>query len=160
MLTFATPNDHDQASQLMQPCLIRVLDNLRKQTEILDWQSNYVERVLWPSEATEAQRQQVQALAAELDTASPEDVPALRQQLSQLPSPVPAYELQLTRGDQTQTLDIWELCFQVCFRDYVPQHPATVDETLLEDTGDIDWIALDEKARGRVEEALSRAVAA
>jgi hypothetical protein len=157
MLTFATASDRTQANQLMQPCLIRVIDNLRKQTETLDWHSEYVEHLLWPDGTTAAQQEQVKALSAELDQAAAAEVPRLEQALSQLPNPMPAYQLRLTRGSQTACLDVWDLCFQVCFRNYAPEHPVVVDPTLLDSSGDIDWITLDEKAKALIETALTQA---
>lgn len=150
MLTFATPEDRERAEQLMQPTLIRLLDNLRKQTEAPGWQSEYVERVLWPTSATAAQKQQVKDLAAQLETADPDLAVDLRRQLSTLPAPVPTYEVRLTHGDETAVMDVWQLCFQVCFCDYEQAVPVRVDQTLLADDGEVDWIALDEKAKGRV----------
>ncbi|MFQ4136090.1 hypothetical protein PGN35_007190 [Nodosilinea sp. PGN35] len=168
MLTFASPTDEAQAAQLMQPCLIRVVDNIRKHTETLDWRTDYLEQVRWPGDATPEQRQRVRDLAARLAAASPEEEQALRQQLSQLPAPAPGYELRLTEGaggadtpdSRRATLDVWELCFRVCFTDYRPQQPAAVDPTLLDADGEIDWLALDEKAKTLVEEAIDRAIAA
>ncbi|PZV15124.1 MAG: hypothetical protein DCF21_12120 [Leptolyngbya sp.] len=173
MLTFATPADEAQADQLMQPCLIRVIDNIRKHTETLDWRSEYLEQVRWPGTATADQRQQVRDLAAQLQAASPEQATALRQQLSQLPPPAPAYELRLTEGsalaeplaetlaekNSTATLDVWELCFAVCFSDYQPQQPVSVDSALLDDDGEINWLALDEKAQALVVQAIDQAIA-
>jgi hypothetical protein len=138
----------------MQPTLIRVIDNLRKHIETTDWQSTYVEQVLWPVSATEDQKQQVQAIAASLETASPEQADQLRQQLSTLPSPVPAYQLQLSRNGDTLVLDVWQLCFQVCFVDYVVNSPAQVDRDLLDIDNEVNWITLDEKAKRLVEIAL------
>jgi len=165
MLTFATPADETQAAQLMQPCLIRVVDNIRKHTETLDWRSDYLEQVRWPGDTTAAQRQQVRDLAAQLEGASPEEETVIRQQLSQLPSPVPSYELQLTQGagetlaaSRTATLDLWELCFAVCFSDYRPGQPATVDPALLDPSGEVDWLVLDEKAKTLVEQAIDQAI--
>ncbi len=173
MLTFATPADEAQAAQLMQPCLIRVVDNIRKHTETLDWRSEYLEQVRWPGTATADQRQQVRDLAAQLQDASPEQATVLRQQLSQLPTPTPAYELRLTEGsaltetltetltenNRTATLDVWELCFAVCFSGYQPQQPVSVDLALLDDDGEINWIALDEKAKALVAQAIDQAIA-
>lgn len=168
MLTFASPTDAAQAAELMQPCLIRVVDNIRKHTETLDWRTDYLEQVRWPGEATPEQRQRVRDLAAQLAQASPEEEKAIRQQLSQLPAPSPGYELRLTDGvgdasieaPRTATLDVWELCFAVCFKDYRPQQPAAVDPALLDDDGEIDWLALDEKAKTLVEQAIDQATAA
>ena len=156
MLTFATPEDRHQAEQLMQPTLIRVIDNLRKQTESADCKSEYLERVLWPETATEDQKQQVKAIAAQLETADPEQAAELRQQLSQLPKPVPTYELRLTHQGETTVLDIWQLCFRVCFHHYDQATPAQVDRNLLDADGEVDWIALDEKAKGQVVEVVEQ----
>ncbi len=157
MLTFATDSDRAQANQLMQPCLIRVIDNLRKHTETLDWHSEYVEHRLWPSHATPAQQQEFADLTAALQQASPEEALRLETALSQLPTPTPTYELRLTRQAQTASLDVWDLCFQVCFQNYLPNQPVSVDTTLLDPDGDIDWITLDEKARMLVSRSLAQA---
>jgi hypothetical protein len=156
MLTFASTADRYQAEVLMQPALIRVIDNLRKRTETTDWQSEYIERVLWPSDATEAEMEQVKALAAQLENASPEQAADLRQQLSHLPTPLPAYELRLTSGEQSAVLNIWDLCFRVCFADYQPAIPVTVDPTLLDANGEVDWLTLDEKAKQYVQQAIEQ----
>ncbi len=140
----------------MQPTLIRVIDNLRKQTESTDCQSEYVERVLWPETATEDQKQQVKDIAAQLETADPDQTAQLRQQLKQLPNPVPTYELRITHQDETTVLDIWQLCFRVCFQNYEPAMPAQVDQNLLDADGQVDWIALDEKAKGQVAGVVNR----
>ncbi|MBD2109484.1 hypothetical protein [Nodosilinea sp. FACHB-13] len=168
MLTFASPTDEAQAAELMQPCLIRVVDNIRKHTETLDWRTDYLEQLRWPGDATPEQRQQVRDLAAQLSEASPDDEKAIRQQLSQLPTPAPGYELRLTQSaseaaaeePRTATLDVWELCFEVCFDNYQPQQPVSVDPALLDEDGEINWLALDEKAKALVEKAIDRATAA
>ena len=166
MLTFATPNDESRAAELMQPCLIRVVDNIRKHIETLDWRSEYLEQVRWPGDTTPEQRQQVRGLAAQLQDAAPQQAEDIRQQLSQLPTPAPAYELRLIQitsdapGEEprTATLDVWELCFAVCFSDYRPLRPATVDAALLYDDGEVNWLTLDEKAKTLVEQAIDRAI--
>lgn len=167
MLTFASPTDEAQAAELMQPCLIRVIDNIRKHSETLDWRTDYLEQLRWPGSATPEQRQRVRDLAAQLPEASPDEETAIRQQLSQLPTPAPGYELRLTyagetsaEGPRTATLDVWELCFGVCFDNYQPQQPVSVDPALLYEDGEINWLALDEKAKALVEKALDQAIAA
>jgi hypothetical protein len=167
MLTFATPTDEAQAADLLQPCLIRVVDNIRKHIETIDWRSEYLEQVRWPGTTTADQRQQVRDLAAQLQDASPEQAEAIRQQLAQLPTPSPVYELKLTEGAggapleqaRTATLDLWELCFEVCFSDYQPQRPASVDPILLAADGEINWLALDDKAKALVEQVIDQAIA-
>lgn len=157
--TFATDRDHALASHLMQPCLIRIIDNLRKATENLDWQSEYTQAQHWPEGTTDAQKQQVAELAAQLDQADPDTAPDLEQALRQLPTPTPIYHLRLTQGDRVVTLDVWELCFRLCFVNYVPDQPVTVDAGLVEADGEIDWITLDEKAKTLITQALAEATA-
>ena len=149
--TFTSEAQQYQAAQLMQPTLIRVIDNLRKQLETVPWQSTYQERTLWPADATEADKERVMRLAAQLDGTDAAQAEAIHAELQQLPRPFPKYELQLTQGDRTAAVDVWQLCYSVCFQDYDPAQPAIVDATLFDETGEIDWLALDDKARQRVE---------
>ena len=109
----------EKAEILMQPSLIRVLDNIRKQLETSSWQGSYQE----------------------------------------ITHPVPGYILCLTKGKRTIEIDIWELCYQVCFQDYnfTPNHifssadtktcEVDIDHRLLDDTGDIDWQLIEAKAQ-------------
>lgn len=159
MLTFATDRDHALASHLMQPCLIRVIDNLRKATESLDWQSDYTQAQHWPEGTTEAQKQQVAELSAQLDQADADAAPPIEQALGQLPTPLPIYHLRLTQGERVATLDVWELCFYLCFDAYSPGQPVTVDVALVDADNEIDWITLDEKAKALVSQALAEATA-
>jgi len=140
----------------MQPTLIRVIDNLRKHIETTDWQSRYVEQVLWPASASSAEKQKVQEIAARLETAPPDQAHQLRQQLSTLPTPLPGYQLEIIHSDRRIVLDIWQLCFQVCFVDYAAGVPVRVDHALLDDQDDIDWVSLDAKARQQVARALQQ----
>ncbi|MEY3299716.1 MAG: hypothetical protein RLZZ597_2976 [Cyanobacteriota bacterium] len=159
MPTFATDRDLALAHHLMQPCLIRIIDNLRKATESLDWQSEYTQTQLWPEGTTEAQKQQVADLSAEIRQASDEAVLQIEQALSQLPAPTLLYHLRLTQGDRVAMLDVWELCFHLCCAAYDPNVPVTVDAGLVDADGEIDWITLDEKAKSLVTQALTKATA-
>lgn len=81
--------------------------------------------------------------------------------------PLPGYRLYLTARDRSVEIDIWELCYQVCFRDYkLPsQHYFTTDDDtsyeveidtcLLDETGKIDWHLLEAKARQLVREIFA-----
>ncbi len=108
---FTDTQTWQQADLLMQPVMIRLVDNLRKQLEQTSWHATY--------EQTE--------------------------------SPIPGYHLHLTFENQERILDIWELCYTICFQDYhlgVPEpQPVTIDPALLNADGDIDWHYLDDKAQ-------------
>jgi hypothetical protein len=102
-----------QAELLMQPTLIRTIDNLRKHLEESTWTGTYRE----------------------------------------IQQPYPGYELDLELGDRKETIDIWELCYQICFRNYqlthTPQesYEVEIDTSLFEENGEVDWIRLDAKSQ-------------
>lgn len=112
----------EQAQILMQPCLIRVLDNIRKELEQSDWQGKYEE----------------------------------------IQEPYPGYLLRLKNGEKLISIDIWELCYQVCFRDYNPpqvhflneatmgDYEVDIDTRLINEIGEVDWHFLETKAQNVV----------
>ena len=132
---FATVQAWEQADCLMQPALIRTIDQLRQALESCAWRSRY-------EEVTE---------------------------------PFPGHQLILENGaphseslqDRQLRVNIWDLCFQVCFTDYqaqfftdIPQDndqdlAVEIDQTLFNDQGEVDWTALDHKARHCVEKLLA-----
>lgn len=107
-----------QAELLMQPALIRLLDNIRKQLDQSIWTGTYYE----------------------------------------VQTPLPGYRLDLQHNGQQVTVDIWELCYQICFKNYRSTHASDesleveIDTCLIEnETGDVDWQHLEDKARHIVE---------
>lgn len=141
----------------MQPALIRVIDNIRKQLEDSNWQERYTDKQVWPEGTSAEQQQAVRDLQAQIQQAEAENVDPtpLKQALAELPQPYPGYELQLSQsGQPDQAIDLWTLCYRVCFRNYDPTQAATtpveIDATLLDDDNEVDWNALDEKAQGLV----------
>jgi hypothetical protein len=67
-------------------------------------------------------------------------------------TPMPGYRLHLIYGDRSVTIDIWDLCFQICFLHYPPLVPDAnpeidIDTALLDETGDVDWQSLETKAQ-------------
>lgn len=153
MSRFATAQDQRYAQVLMQPALIRIIDNIRKQLDKSDWSGTYRDDMTWPPEATAEQKQQYMALQDMLETASPEDHDRIQATLAQLPSPDHVYTLCLTKKDQQQEIDLWQLCYQLCAAD--GHELITIDTSLLDlDQGDVNWIALDQKAKCLVEDAF------
>ena len=148
-----------QAELLLQPAFIRLLDNFRKVLESSDWESRYEEIATWPAEVSDAQKQQYEELIEKLERATPTEVPEMENLLAQIPEPAMAYELQLSRNERTVRFDMWQLCYQVCFCNYVPGVPgqtqaAEIDETLLSETEGVDWPALDQKVKTLVQRLL------
>jgi len=111
----------EQAALLMQPALIRIVDQVRKQLEETTWKATYKD----------------------------------------VQTPIPGYQLCLEKQDTSICVDLWELCFQVCFRDYKPVHSelesqeVEIDTTLIDETGDVDWQCLDTKAQQLVAQVFA-----
>ncbi|MEO0408040.1 MAG: hypothetical protein AAF289_11885 [Cyanobacteria bacterium P01_A01_bin.135] len=147
---FATAAAWNQADLLMQPAMIRIIDNVRKHLETSDWRGDYRDVTTWPDGTCEEERQRVLQLQEALKTANSEEVGDIQAALEQLPRPYPGYELRLTKGDRTVAVDIWELCYRVCFTNYGEDAAVVVDESLVDELGDVDWQRLDDKAQGLV----------
>ncbi len=102
-----------QAELLMQPAMIRIVDNLRKHLEQSDWEGTYQETHF----------------------------------------PYPGYQLNLSKGDRQEIVDIWELCYQLCFSNYHLTHApqemqeVEIDTSLIDEQGEVDWNRLDTKAQ-------------
>jgi hypothetical protein len=154
---FANSTAWQQAQLLMQPSFIRVIDNIRKHLDTSSWKGTYHDVHRWPDGATQDQQQQVIQLQKALETATPEQADDIHQTLDRLPHPYPGYELHLTQGDRTVDVDLWQLCYHVCFREFTAPHaagqiPVEVDTLLIDETGDVDWQHLDDKARHLIEQ--------
>lgn len=146
----------------MQPALIRLLDHLRKHLERAPWQGNYhYETVeVWPVGTSLEEQAQVNQLHQQLDTAAPAAMAAIEQDLADLAQPQMLYLLHLHHGHCQRQINLWELCYQICFADYEPvlerSHIADfpldqieVDPTLFDAEAEIDWDQLDHKV-GRI----------
>ncbi len=158
MLEFESSEDRQVADYLMQPALIRIIDNIRKHLEVSDWQGKYQEIQLWGDAANEADMQRFKDLQAQLSTATPAQADEIRAELTQLPQPFTGYELSLTQGDQECTVDIWHLCYRVCFEQYpVDRGPVRIDQSLIDRSlNDVDWLMLDTKAKAIVDEVFAQ----
>ena len=110
-----------QAELLMQPALIRIIDQVRKQVETTTWKATYRE----------------------------------------VQNPIPGYELCLEGNNASVCVDMWELCYQVCFLEYNPTHTpqetkeVEIDTRLIDETGDVDWQYLDTKAQRLVAQVFA-----
>jgi hypothetical protein len=155
---FADNTSWQQADRLMQPALIRTIDNIRKQLEdeTLTWKGEYREFPIWPEDVPEETQAQIALLRQELNTATGAQVDDITAALADMPQPIPGYELVLSQaGQETVVVNIWELCYRVCFLnpDAVIAGAAVVqvDTSLLEaDTGEVDWGQLDAKTQAIV----------
>ncbi|MHC5829650.1 MAG: hypothetical protein ACYT04_80445, partial [Nostoc sp.] len=58
---------------------------------------------------------------------------------------------------QQESIDLWELCYQVCFLEYSPQEEvADIDTSLIDELGEVDWLRLDAKTKELVEQAFAK----
>ncbi|ELS05581.1 hypothetical protein Xen7305DRAFT_00053280 [Xenococcus sp. PCC 7305] len=125
---FKTRPAWDKAQILMQPAFIRILDNIRKQLETSPWQGDFKD----------------------------------------VTHPIPGYLLCLTKDDISIEVDIWQLCYQVVgtnyrptLQDLVPADDQTsselsIDERLLDETGEIDWHLVEAKAQQSVRQVFEQ----
>ncbi|MBW4659224.1 MAG: hypothetical protein KME15_11155 [Drouetiella hepatica Uher 2000/2452] len=162
MPKFATTLAWQQADLLMQPIFIRVVDNIGKRLEQSAWKGTYHEVAVWAEDVPEATQAIVTQLQDQLATALPEQVDDIEAALAQLPSSHPGYLLCLQQGDRQITVDIWQLCYQICFRNYSPVLNAMdvnlkveVDTSLIDESGDVDWIKLDAKTQQIIDQIFS-----
>jgi hypothetical protein len=144
-----------QAELLMQPAFIRLIDNLRKQLETSSWKGTYRDVMVWADDIPDDVKTTVTQLKERLETASPEEQAEIQETLSKLPTPYPGYELRLENSDRHLTIDLWELCYKICFQEengLNDDQSVEVDTRLIDDTGEVDWNRLDDKTKEVVSE--------
>ncbi|ARV62468.1 hypothetical protein BZZ01_30990 [Nostocales cyanobacterium HT-58-2] len=145
-----------QAELLMQPAFIRVVDNIRKLLDVSSWTGTYQDVLIWPTGTTDETKAIVTKLLQDLEAATPEQALEIRETLSPLPIPHPGYHLCLQRQEQTVSIDLWELCYQVCFRSYISgDETVEIDTSLIDENGDVEWQRLDAKAKELVEQVFA-----
>jgi hypothetical protein len=137
-----------QAELLMQPAFIRVVDNIRKQLDESAWKGTYKDVLVWAADTSNETKAIVTQLLQEMEGATPEQSDLIRQSLANLPTPHPGYHLCLQRQEQQVTVDLWELCYQVCFIDYdTGDEAVSIDTSLIDEMGDVDWLRLEAKTK-------------
>ncbi len=145
-----------QAELLMQPAFIRVVDNIRKQLDESAWKGTYQDVLIWSADTSNETKAIVTQLLQEMEAATPEQAVQIRQTLANLPTPHPGYHLCLQRQDQQVNVDLWELCYQVCFLDYgTGNETVKIDTDLIDETGDVDWLRLEAKTKELVEQVFA-----
>jgi hypothetical protein len=161
-----------QAEILMQPAFIRIIDNCRKQLDTSSWKGTYQDVLVWEPDTSDETKATVMQLLTEMETATPQRSSEIKHTLAKLPMPHPGYHLCLQRQEQQVTenssckdetasnfvsIDLWELCYQLCFLDYLPGNEVIdIDHNLIDETGEVDWNLLDEKAKRLVEEKFTQ----
>ncbi|MGF1479559.1 MAG: hypothetical protein ACFB4I_08715 [Cyanophyceae cyanobacterium] len=99
----------------------------------------------------------------------------LRKQLEQtswkgtyqkIDTPYPGYQLSLSFRERSVQINIWDLCFQVCFLHYDPEQTHTsraeetqdveIDTSLFDETGDVDWQRLETKTQQLINSIFSK----
>jgi hypothetical protein len=157
---FADVQTWQQAEMLMQPAFIRLVDNLRKQMELSQWQGTYETVPIWAEGVPTEVKQTILQLQEQLTTASASQAQEIEQQLAQLPVPHPGYYLCLQHQDQQIKVDLWELCYQICFEGYqdapeLSEQPVAIDTRLIDEVGEVDWHQLETKTQQTVEQVFA-----
>lgn len=157
-------NDWYLAELLMQPALLRAIDNIRKQLESSGWKGTYEEFPMFPYGTSEEIQARVMLLQQELTTAEGDRAAEITAALDDLPQPYPGYWFTLQREGRSTRVDLWELCYSICFRDYQAlstlssgdEVEVTIDTQLIGADGDVDWHVLDAKAQAVVTQVFAR----
>ncbi|WP_353930236.1 hypothetical protein WJM97_18350 [Okeanomitos corallinicola TIOX110] len=144
-----------QAEILMQPAFIRVVDNIRKHLDVSDWQGTYHDVLIWPACTTDETKGMVTQLLAEMETATPTQLQEIKENLALLPMPHPGYHLRLQRQEQQVNVDLWDLCYQVCFFNYTPENmEVDIDTSLIDESGEVEWQLLENKTKQLVQQVF------
>ncbi|MBF2055886.1 MAG: hypothetical protein IGQ45_01415 [Cyanobacterium sp. T60_A2020_053] len=63
--------------------------------------------------------------------------------------PFPSYIVTQKKGDTVKETNVWKICFQVCFKNYVYDENQTVeiDDDLVNNQGELNWQKLEEKTK-------------
>ncbi|WP_414530338.1 hypothetical protein [Nodularia chucula] len=150
------PVTWQQAELLMQPAFIRVVDNIRKHLDTSGWKGSYHDVLIWPANTTDEIKALVTQLLEAMESASLEEADEIRATLADLPMPHPGYHLLLQRQQHEVSIDLWEMCYQVCFLNYsAVSGSANIDTTLIDEAGEVDWQCLENKTRDLVAEMFA-----
>jgi hypothetical protein len=153
------------AVTLMQPTFIRVMDHLRRTLEQSAWKGQYETIHAWPEDITPEAKAEVLWLYDKMEGAAKADQADIESQLEDLPQPVPVYLLHLEKAQEQRTLNLWELCYQICLATYTPHlertdfvevalEEALPDYTLFDESGEVDWVRLDQKTASVIQSAF------
>jgi hypothetical protein len=144
-----------QAELLMQPAFIRVVDNIRKHLDTSAWKGTYHDVLIWPPGTTDETKAMVTQFLQDMEAATPEQVVDIRENLASLPIPHPGYHLRLQRQEQEVNVDLWDLCYQVCFLNYSPENTdVDIDTNLFDESGEVDWQHLEDKTKQLVKQVF------
>ncbi len=142
----------------MQPAFIRLIDNLRKQLDTSTWRGNYRDVQVWADDIPDETKATVLQLQQQLETVPPEQAAEIEATLARLPSPYPGYELCLEKDDRQIKVDLWELCYRICFHsessEWTDDFPVEIDTALFDQTGEVDWNLLEAKTKRIVEQVF------
>jgi len=75
-------------------------------------------------------------------------------------TPLPGHQLNLTYKERSATVNIWELCFQICFLEYNPNQninpEVEIDTSLIDnETQDVDWQRLETKTQRIIKQVFA-----
>jgi hypothetical protein len=176
MPKFQNTDVWQQAEVVMQPAFIRLVANIGKHLDESTWKGEYEDVLVWSEGIDDETKSHVIALRDELERLNQEEdldaiarMAELEQTLAALPSPYPGYRLCLSRSTHQVCIDLWDLCYRICFRDYDTTsgtsrpkgfgQPASqgveVDASLFDATGEVDWDRLDAKTRTLVDQIFA-----
>ena len=79
-----------------------------------------------------------------------------------IPDPNPNYVLHLTCEDLEEDINLWDLCYQVCFVSYPTDKivddscEVDIDTSLFEPNGAVDWQKLEDKTQTLIQKIFAQ----
>ncbi|MFO5438989.1 MAG: hypothetical protein ACLBM4_10035, partial [Dolichospermum sp.] len=62
----------------------------------------------------------------------------------------------LQNQQERVNIDLWDLCYQICFLNYSPERGAVdIDPNLIDEYGDVDWQNLENKTQQLVKQLFA-----
>jgi hypothetical protein len=124
--------------------------------DISDWKGTYQDVLTWPANTTDETKALVTQLVQNMETATIAQIEEIKKTLTSLPMPYPGYHLLLQRQQEQVNIDLWDLCYQVCFLNYSSQNTAVdIDTNLIDEYGDVNWQYLENKTQELVKQVFA-----
>ncbi len=76
-----------------------------------------------------------------------------KESYQEVTEPIPQYLLCLKHENHQVEVDLWGLCYEICFHNYKAtdgEQEVEIDRSLIDAKGEIDWQNLDQKTGGLV----------
>lgn len=80
----------------------------------------------------------------------------------EITEPYPGYILRIKQGNHEATVNLWDLCYRVCFVEYPTAAvvgdscEVDIDIQLFEASGAVDWLKLEQKTKNLIQQIFDQ----